>query len=83
MLFAYNTMSRIALISDIHANLPALEAVMKDIEQLQCNAVYCLGDVVGYNANPSECLEFIRSRQIPPCAATMMRKPLEKTIRQG
>lgn len=65
MLFAYNTMSRIALISDIHANLPALEAVMKDIEQLQCNAVYCLGDVVGYNANPSECLEFIRSRQIP------------------
>ena len=63
-------MSRIALISDIHANLPALEAVMKDIEQLQCNAVYCLGDVVGYNANPSECLEF-------------MRKPLEKTIRQG
>ena len=58
-------MSRIALISDIHANLPALEAVMKDIEQLQCNAVYCLGDVVGYNANPSECLEFIRSRQIP------------------
>ena len=65
ILFAYNTMSRIALISDIHANLPALEAVMKDIEQLQCNAVYCLGDVVGYNANPSECLEFIRSRQIP------------------
>lgn len=58
-------MSRIALISDIHANLPALEAVMKDIEQLQCDAVYCLGDIVGYNANPSECLEFIRSRQIP------------------
>lgn len=47
-------MSRIALISDIHANLPALEAVMKDIEQLQCDAVYCLGDIVGYNANPSE-----------------------------
>lgn len=84
MIFAYNTMSRIALISDIHANLPALEAVMKDIEQLQCNAVYCLGDVVGYNANPSECLEFIRVlARFPPCAATMMRKPLEKTIRQG
>lgn len=65
MLFLHNTMSRIALISDIHANLPALEAVMKDIEQLQCDAVYCLGDIVGYNANPAECLEFVRGRQIP------------------
>ena len=73
MLFAYNTMSRIALISDIHANLPALEAVMKDIEQLQCNAVYCLGDVLNSSA----------AARFPPCAATMMRKPLEKTIRQG
>lgn len=58
-------MSKIALISDIHANLPALEAVMRDIERMQCDAVYCLGDIVGYNANPSECLEFIRSNQIP------------------
>lgn len=58
-------MSRIALISDIHANLPALEAVLNDIEQLQCDAIYCLGDIVGYNANPAECLELIRARQIP------------------
>ena len=64
MLFLHNTMSRIALLSDIHANLPALEAVMKDIEQLQGDAVYCLGDIGGYNANPAECLEFVRGRQI-------------------
>ena len=74
-------MSRIALISDIHANLPALEAVMKDIEQLQCNAVYCLGDVVGYNR--PNALNSSAAARFPPCAATMMRKPLEKTIRQG
>ena len=84
MLFAYNTMAADGLVGDIHANLPALEAVMKDIEQLQCNAVYCLGDVVGYNANPSECLKnHSAPARFPPCAATMMRKPLEKTIRQG
>ncbi len=58
-------MSRIALISDIHANLPALEAVMRDAELCQCEAVYCLGDIVGYNANPVECLEFIRTNSIP------------------
>lgn len=58
-------MSRIALISDIHANQPALEAVLRDIEQLQCSAIYCLGDIVGYNANPVECLELVKGLQIP------------------
>ncbi|WP_443605139.1 metallophosphoesterase family protein, partial [Akkermansia sp.] len=53
-------MSRIALISDIHANLPALEAVMKDIAQHQCEDVYCLGDIVGYNSYPADCLEIVR-----------------------
>ncbi len=57
-------MSRLALISDIHANLPALEAVLRDMELCRCDAVYCLGDIVGYNANPSECLDFIRTNSI-------------------
>jgi diadenosine tetraphosphatase ApaH/serine/threonine PP2A family protein phosphatase len=48
----------IALISDIHANLPALEAVLADIQALgQVDRVLCLGDVVGYGAQPVECLE--------------------------
>jgi predicted phosphodiesterase len=58
-------MNRIALISDIHANLPALEAVLRDIEAQQCDAIYCLGDIVGYNADPVACLELIQSMQIP------------------
>ena len=83
MLFLHNTMRRIALISDIHANLPALEAVMKDIEQLQCDAVYCLGDIVGYNANPAECLEFVRGRQIPTVRGNHDEEAIGKTIRQA
>ena len=47
---------RIALISDIHSNLPALEAVLRDIDQQQIDAVYCLGDVVGYGPQPEATL---------------------------
>lgn len=48
---------RVALISDIHANLPALEAVLRDIDSQQVAAIYCLGDVVGYGPQPAETLE--------------------------
>jgi len=48
---------RIALISDIHGNLPALEAVLAAIEQQQVDAIWCLGDLVGYGAQPNECVE--------------------------
>ncbi len=54
-------MSRFAIISDIHANLEALDAVLFDIQAMNCNSIACLGDVVGYNASPVECLEKIRS----------------------
>ncbi|MGH8104366.1 MAG: metallophosphoesterase family protein [bacterium] len=53
-------LERIALISDIHANLEALEAVLADIEEQKPDAVYCLGDVVGYGPNPRECLAKVR-----------------------
>jgi diadenosine tetraphosphatase ApaH/serine/threonine PP2A family protein phosphatase len=47
----------IAILSDIHGNLEALGAVLTDAEQNGAEAVYCLGDVVGYGPNPSECLD--------------------------
>jgi predicted phosphodiesterase len=52
---------RIAIISDVHGNLPALEAVLADIAGRECDKVYCLGDVVGYGPNPNECLEVVRT----------------------
>lgn len=59
---------KIALFSDIHANLPALEAVLKDIENKQPDAIYCLGDLVGYNIWPNEVINEIRKRGIPTIA---------------
>ncbi|OPX20661.1 MAG: hypothetical protein BZ151_02800 [Desulfobacca sp. 4484_104] len=53
---------KIALISDIHANLEALEQVLKVIDQEGVDLIINLGDLVGYNANPNECLELIRAR---------------------
>ena len=46
---------RVAVISDIHANLPALEATAEAIRHEEPDAVWCLGDVVGYGASPNEC----------------------------
>ncbi|MBN2045939.1 MAG: metallophosphoesterase family protein [Anaerolineales bacterium] len=50
----------ILVISDIHANLAALETVLKDAGEV--DAVWCLGDVVGYGPNPNECIELIREQ---------------------
>jgi predicted phosphodiesterase len=59
---------KIALFSDIHANLPALEAFFKDVEQKKPHAIYCLGDLVGYNIWPNEVINEIRKRGIPAIA---------------
>jgi predicted phosphodiesterase len=48
-----------ALISDIHGNLEALEAVLKDIQKNNVTEIYCLGDVVGYGPNPRECIDLV------------------------
>jgi putative phosphoesterase len=56
---------RIAIFSDIHGNLPALEAVLADIEKQKLQTVYCLGDLVGYGASPNEVTERIRAEGIP------------------
>ena len=46
-----------AIISDIHANLEALEAVLADIRQQNISDIYCLGDIIGYGPNPCECID--------------------------
>lgn len=58
-------MTRFAIISDIHGNLPALEAVLADIERQGVNEIYHLGDLVGYNPFPNETVALIASRGIP------------------
>jgi predicted phosphodiesterase len=54
-----------AIIADIHANLEALEVVLNDAKEQKCTHYCCLGDVVGYNANPKECLDIIRETNMP------------------
>jgi putative phosphoesterase len=54
---------QVGVISDIHSNLVALEAVLADIESV--DRLVCAGDVVGYNAHPAECIEVVRDREIP------------------
>ncbi|MCH5285541.1 MAG: metallophosphoesterase family protein [Akkermansiaceae bacterium] len=58
-------MARTAIISDIHSNLHALSAVMEDAWAMKCTDVVCLGDIVGYNAYPRECLDYIRELNCP------------------
>lgn len=53
---------RVAAISDIHANLPALEAVLEAIDAAEVDEIWCLGDVVGYGAEPNECAELVQER---------------------
>lgn len=59
---------KIALFSDIHANLPALQAFFKDVETRKPDAIYCLGDLVGYNIWSNEVINEIRKRNIPTIA---------------
>lgn len=59
---------KLALFSDIHANLPALEAFFVRVEQQKPDAIYCLGDLVGYNIWPNEVINEIRRRGIPTLA---------------
>jgi predicted phosphodiesterase len=54
-----------AVISDIHGNREALEAVLKEIRRRKAERCFCLGDLVGYNADPGWCLEKVRELKIP------------------
>jgi putative phosphoesterase len=56
---------RAAVITDIHANLPALQAALERIEELRVDALYCGGDLVGYGPHPSEVCALVEQRSIP------------------
>jgi diadenosine tetraphosphatase ApaH/serine/threonine PP2A family protein phosphatase len=53
---------RIAVLTDIHANRQALEAVLAEIDAAEMDAIWCLGDLVGYGGDPDACVELIRER---------------------
>ncbi|WP_420408251.1 metallophosphoesterase family protein [Hoeflea sp.] len=55
----------LAILSDIHANLAALEAVLDDARGRGCDRFICLGDVIGYNAEPEECCQLLMRNGIP------------------
>ena len=58
---------RVAIISDIHSNLEALQSVLFAIDDLRPDSIYCLGDIVGYGPYPNECVALVRER----CAASV------------
>lgn len=53
---------RVAVITDIHSNLPALEAILAAIDERGADEVWCLGDVVGYGADPDDCARLVKER---------------------
>ena len=55
---------RYAIISDIHSNLEALEVVLQEIDRIGVDRIVSLGDLVGYNANPNECVRILRDRGV-------------------
>ena len=57
-----------AIISDIHGNLEALTAVLKKIDELNIDQIFCLGDIIGYGPNPLECLDTVMKR----CQVTIL-----------
>jgi len=55
---------RYAIISDIHSNLEALEVALQEIDRIGVDRIVSLGDLVGYNANPNECVRILRDRGV-------------------
>jgi len=53
---------RVAVLSDVHANLRALETVLAEVDREQPDALWCLGDIVGYGPKPTECRELVEAR---------------------
>ena len=55
---------RLAVLSDVHSNLPALQAVLSDVDRVAPDGIWVAGDLVGYNPWPNEVLEILRERQV-------------------
>jgi diadenosine tetraphosphatase ApaH/serine/threonine PP2A family protein phosphatase len=60
-----NGLKRIGIFSDIHANLHALQSVLKALEADSTDAIFCCGDIIGYGAHPNECVEIVRDLGCP------------------
>lgn len=73
---------KLALLSDVHANLEALEAVLADIDREEVELILHLGDLVGYNANPGECIDLICARNIQCVAGNHDRAVLDPVLAQ-
>ncbi len=58
---------KLAILSDVHSNLEALHAVLAEIERRPVDAVYCLGDLVGYGSDPAACVDLVQRH----CRATV------------
>ncbi|MGZ6298913.1 MAG: metallophosphoesterase family protein [Candidatus Limnocylindria bacterium] len=56
---------RIAVLADLHANLPALRAVLDDVLALECDTMWCVGDIVGRGPHPSEVVDEMRALAVP------------------
>lgn len=56
---------RFVLLADIHGNFDALQAVLAEVERYHADATFCLGDIVGYGAEPERCMAEVRERRIP------------------
>ena len=74
---------RIAIVSDIHSNLEALKAVLDEIDKEDISLIVNLGDLVGYNANPKECVDLIQQRQIISILGNHDRAATEPKFAEG
>jgi predicted phosphodiesterase len=63
-----NRLKRIGIFSDIHANLQAFQSVLAALRAESTDAIFCCGDIVGYGANPNECIEIVRDLSCPVIA---------------
>ena len=70
---------RIAVLSDIHANRQAFEAVLAEVGSAGVDQVWCLGDVVGYGADPDACCELARAN----CDHSRTTTPARPVVREG
>jgi predicted phosphodiesterase len=66
MEYGQRVSERVAVVTDIHGNLPALQAALARIDELGVETVYCGGDLVGYGPHPNEVCALIQEREIPP-----------------
>jgi len=74
---------RFAIFSDIHANYEALTAVLNDSRNLSCTHHVCLGDIVGYNADPVLCLETVRNLECPVVKGNHDEQASIKSVQDG